>query len=134
MARRLIIDTGVFVELDRGRNRLGDAVSIDDDCVVAAITIAELQTGAELATQAHRERREDFVSQILEAFPVVAYDFAVAAVHSSLMAHCHRAGSQRGAHDLIVAATALATGRTVLTTDKGARFGDLPGVEALVVE
>ncbi|MDQ0789403.1 hypothetical protein [Streptomyces sp. B3I8] len=36
-------------------------------------------------------------------------------------------GSPRGAHDLIIAATAAATARTLLTTDTAA-FDALPGV------
>jgi tRNA(fMet)-specific endonuclease VapC len=38
-----------------------------------------------------------------------------------------RAGRPRGAHDLIIAATAVATGRIVVTAD-GDGFADLPGV------
>lgn len=34
---------------------------------------------------------------------------------------------------LVIAATAVATKRIVLTTDRNARFGDLPAVECLVV-
>lgn len=37
------------------------------------------------------------------------------------------------ADDLITAATAVATGRTVLTTDRNARFEDLPGVDCILV-
>jgi len=37
----------------------------------------------------------------------------------------------RGAHDLIIAAHALQTERTVLTFGAKARFGDLPGVSAI---
>ena len=33
----------------------------------------------------------------------------------------------------MVAATAVATKRTVLTTDRGANFNDLPGVDCIVV-
>ena len=36
-------------------------------------------------------------------------------------------------HDLIIAATAVATGRTVLTTDRKANYHDLPGVTCIVV-
>lgn len=133
MARRLIIDTGVLVDLDRSRSKIISSIGHDDDYALAAITVAELQTGVELASPAHRVGREVFVSRILEAFPVISYDLAVAEAHSMLMAHCHRAGMRRGAYDLIVAATALATSRTIVTTDRSARFDDLPGVDALVV-
>ena len=45
----------------------------------------------------------------------------------------HRSGAERAAHDLIIAAAAVATGRTVLTTDRNARFEDLPGVDCILV-
>jgi tRNA(fMet)-specific endonuclease VapC len=44
-----------------------------------------------------------------------------------LLAHIRRVGSPRGRHDLIVAATALASGRTVMTADTSGFVG-LPGV------
>ncbi len=37
-----------------------------------------------------------------------------------------------GAHDLIIAATAVVTRRTILTTDRGAHYADLPGVDCLI--
>lgn len=37
------------------------------------------------------------------------------------------------ADDVRAARTAVATRRTVLTTDRGARFGELPGVDCLAV-
>ncbi len=60
--------------------------------------------------------------------PLVAYDRAVAGHHGALLAHVQRTGTRRSVHDLIIAASARATGRTVLTTDEHARFGDLSDV------
>jgi tRNA(fMet)-specific endonuclease VapC len=40
---------------------------------------------------------------------------------------------KRGAYDLLVAATAATTARTVITMDSSAAFDDLPGVRAQVV-
>ncbi|MCI2265351.1 type II toxin-antitoxin system VapC family toxin [Sediminivirga luteola] len=48
-----------------------------------------------------------------------------------MIAHARCSGRQRGAHDLIIAAHAAQTGRTVLSRDPTARFGDLPGVAAV---
>jgi tRNA(fMet)-specific endonuclease VapC len=42
-------------------------------------------------------------------------------------------GRPRSAHDLIIAAHALQTDRTVLTFDAKARFGDLPGLRVAEV-
>jgi tRNA(fMet)-specific endonuclease VapC len=101
--------------------------------VIAAITVGELQAGVELATGAHRARRSAFVAQVLATLPVEPYDETTAAAHGRLLAHVHRSGTQRGAHDLIIAANAVATGRTILTADRGGRFGALPDVECVQV-
>ncbi len=133
MARRLIIDTGVLIASERARTGLAAVITEDDDLVVAAITVAELRTGIELATEALRAARNEFLIKVLETLPVEPYDLATAEAHGRLLAHVHRGGTQRGAHDLIIAATAVATSRTVLTTDRNAHFGDLPGVDCIVV-
>jgi tRNA(fMet)-specific endonuclease VapC len=49
------------------------------------------------------------------------------------MAHVRRSGTPRGAHDLIIAAHAAETGRTVVSRDVKARFNGLPGVAAIDV-
>jgi tRNA(fMet)-specific endonuclease VapC len=133
VARRLIIDTGVLVASERGRTGLMDVVAEDDDLVIAAITVAELRTGIELATERHRAARAEFLVKVLETLPVEPYDLATAEVHGRLLAHVHRSGARRGAHDLMIAATAVATRRIVLTTDRSANFHDLPGVDCIVV-
>jgi tRNA(fMet)-specific endonuclease VapC len=133
MARRLILDTGVLIASERERSRLMDVIADDDDLVIAAITVAELRTGVELAAERHRAARAAFLGKVLEALPVETYDLATAEIHGQLLAHVHRGGTRRGAHDLIVAATASATKRIVLTTDRGANFQDLPGVDCIVV-
>ena len=58
---------------------------------------------------------------------------AVAQVHGRLLATVHRQGTQRGAHELIIAAAAAATRRTIVTADRRARFVYLPGVACLQV-
>jgi tRNA(fMet)-specific endonuclease VapC len=117
----------VLVSVERGHASVDDLVADDDDLAIAAITAAELLVGVELADDAHREDRARFVRAVLDAVPIELYDMEVAEAHAGLMAETRRSGRPRGAHDLIIAATALARGRTVVTTDDRA-FGDLPGV------
>lgn len=131
MGRRLILDTGVLIASERAKTSWGDVLEADDDVALAAVTVAELRTGVELASDSRREAREAFLAQVLATIPVEEYDVAVAQVHGRLLATVHREGTPRGAHDLIIAATAAATRRTILTADRSARFGDLPGVECL---
>ena len=129
MARRLILDTGVLIASERVKTSWGDVLEADDDVALAAVSVAELRTGVELASASRREAREAFLERVLSTIPVEEYDVAVAQVHGVLLAIVHREGTQRGAHDLIIAATAAATKRTIVTTDRSARFGSLPGVE-----
>lgn len=133
MARRLIIDTGVLVAAERSRRSIAVDVTPDDDIVMSSITVAELQAGVELADDTHRQAREQFVIDVIASLPVEPYGSRAALAHARLLAHVHRSGRHRGAHDLIIAATALATGRTILTTDRRARFDDLPGVDCILV-
>lgn len=134
MARRLILDTGVLVATERARGPLRQVIHADDDLVIAAVTVAELRAGVELAGQARRAARADFLIKIVETIPIEPYHLAVAEAHGRLLAHVHRGGTQRGAHDLVIAATAAATRRVIITTDRQARFDELPGVECSVVD
>ncbi len=95
---------------------------------IAAITVAELLVGVRLASEAQRAARGAFVQGVVEEIPVIAYDLAVATEHAALLVAVRDAGRPRGAHDLLIAATARATQRTVVTADPGA-FSRLPGVE-----
>lgn len=132
MARRLILDTGILVRAERGTTWDAEILP-DDDLVIASITLAELLTGVELASDAHRAARQSFVAGLVDILPVEPYDSAVAAAHAQLLAHVHRSGTPRGAHDLIIAATAIATGRTLVTNDRRARFSDLPRLDCLTL-
>ena len=130
MARRLILDTTVLVTAERGTLRLGGLLDDADDVAIAAITAAELLVGVELADAARRRARQAFVDDLLATIPVEEYDLDVARAHARLLAHVRRTGKPRGAHDLIIAATAAASGRTVVTSD-AAGFDQLPDVALL---
>lgn len=125
---RLLLDTTFLIGAERTAGAVDELIADDDDAAIAAITVAELRVGVHLADDARRAGREAFVDLALEVLPVVDYDIEVAAAHAELLAHVRRSGTPRGAHDLIIAATGLATGRTIVTADQSA-FDALPGVE-----
>lgn len=129
MGRRLILDTNVLIAYERGRI---DRAALDaDELAVAAVTIAEYRVGIELAdTSARAADRARALAAITSAVEVLDYTEVTAACHARLIAQTRRAGAPRGAHDLIIAAHATQTGRTVLAFDAKARFADLPGVSA----
>lgn len=117
----------MLVAVERRKLDLDRWIADDDDAAIAAITAAELGVGVELATGRRKLHRRAFVEDLLEVLPVIEYGLDVARVHTTLLAAVRRTGRPRGAHDLIIAATALATGRTVVTADRTG-FDDLPGV------
>lgn len=61
--------------------------------------------------------------------PVADYTPRVAVHHAALLAHVRRTDRPRGAHGLIIAATARTTDRILVSTDAEAGFADLPGVQ-----
>lgn len=63
----------------------------------------------------------------------IDYAADVETARAAALPHVHRAGAPRGAHDLIIAATAVETNRVLLTIDRSARFRDLPGVQVIEV-
>ena len=94
---------------------------------IAAITAAELLVGVELSHGKGRQRRVAFVEDVLASIPIQPYDLDVARTHATLLAHTRRSGRPRGAHDLLVAATAVTHGRIVVSADPSG-FADLPGL------
>jgi tRNA(fMet)-specific endonuclease VapC len=130
MGRRLILDTNVLIAYERGTI---DRSALDhDELAVGAITVAEYRVGIELADSAERAAaRARALAAIESVVDTLAYTDATAAHHARLIAHVRRTGTPRGAHDLIIAAHAAETGRTVLTRDIKAGFAGLPGVFAI---
>lgn len=125
-----MLDTTFVVDAERNAAAWGGAIEDDDDAAIAAVTLAELLVGVHLASSRYRERRRAFVDDLVATVPIVSYDARVAAAHASLLAAVRRAGEPRGAHDLMIAATAVASDRLVVTAD-AAGFADLPGVGVL---
>jgi len=131
---RLILDTGVLVSGARGRLDMS-ALGESDDIALPAIVVAEYLAGTLLDADPGRvAAQRAFLDDVLTVAPVHVYDREVAEHHAALLAHAHRHGTARGAHDLIIAATARATDRAVLTTDHRARFDDLPDVTARLLD
>ena len=124
---RLLLDTTFLVDADRSKASLDELIADDDEVAIAAITMAELLVGALLADTAHQADRLQFVNEVRNSIPIVAYDTTIAAAHAELLVAVRRRGRPREAHDLIIAATASATQREVVTADRSA-YEELPGV------
>lgn len=124
-----MLDTSVLVSVERRRTSLDEAIDDDDEVSIAAVTAAELWAGVELADSRRRARRQTFVEQVIATIPVEDYDLGTAKVHAVLLAEARRRGRPRGAHDLLIAATAIARQRTLVTFDRVA----FEGIEGLTL-
>lgn len=123
----MLLDTTVLIDADRSGSSIDEAIDDEDDVAIAAVTLAELLVGVGLSKGKRRKERQQFVDDLSVAVPILDYDSAVAATHADLLLATRHQGRPRGAHDLIIAATAMATRREVVSADIGAYQG-LPGV------
>jgi tRNA(fMet)-specific endonuclease VapC len=126
----LLLDTTFLIDAERGGVDLDDAIDDDDDVAIAAVTVAELLVGVKLASARRRKARQAYVDEIIESLPIIAYDRNVAVEHAGLLVAVRGQGRPRGAHDLLIAATARAGDRMIVTADENA-FADLPGVTTI---
>ena len=107
-----------------------EALVGDEERAISVITVSELLHGVHRATRAKRARRSAFVEHMLAGFEPVAITETVARVHSEVWADLSRRGQRISAHDLWIAATALANGFAVATHDRG-DFGRVRGLRVL---
>lgn len=133
MARRVILDTGVLIAIERGKLDVDTVLGIDD-AAIAAITAMELLVGVERADDANRQSRAVRVEAILSSLPIEPYTVGVARVHARLVVEAMAKGRPRSANDMMIAATAAATSRILLTTGASAGFDQLAGVRAEVLK
>lgn len=130
--RRLLLDTTFLIDARRATIDLDEIINDDDDddVAIAAITVAEMRVGVELVKGKIRTSREALLNEVLVEIPVLDYTIGVAQSHAELLVEVRRQGRPRGAHDLIIAATALSAARIVVSAD-GSAFEDLLGVTVL---
>ena len=73
------------------------------------------------------------VEALLSSLPIETYNLDVARVHAQLAVEAMSKGRPRSAYDMMIAATAAATNRILLTTDAKAGFDQLTGVRSEVL-
>jgi tRNA(fMet)-specific endonuclease VapC len=116
-----LIDSSVLIAWERDQLDLETKLTdqAHEDFAISAITASELLHGVYRAkTAAQRSRREAFVEGLLLRFPVISFDPVSARVHARLSAELALKGTPVGAHDLIIAATAMAKAHVVATRDE----------------
>lgn len=128
-----LIDSSIVIAAERGTLDLESVLREfgDVDFALSAITASELLHGVHRAdSQERRSRREAFVETLLSRLPVIAFDLIAARSHASLWAQLVARGVTIGAHDLLIAATAIAGGLDIVTRDERS-FPRIPGLSII---
>jgi predicted nucleic acid-binding protein len=109
-----LLDTSVVID---GYASL-DADDVPETVAISVITLGELRAGVRLANdpsaRAARQRRLNAVRSAFEPIPV---DETIVEQYGDLLAAARSAGRTTKATDLLIIATAAATGRTLHTLD-----------------
>lgn len=128
----LILDTGVLIRIERGGGTPDFTPwAHHGEAFLSAVTVSELLVGVHRAApESRRARRSAWVEGLLARVPALPFTAEVARTHATVFAALAREGRLIGAHDLIIAATALAHGHAVLTTNSG-EMSRVPGLEVL---
>lgn len=127
----VLIDTGLLVDLERGvTNPDVEGALGEEDRAISVITVSELLHGAHRASGAQRTRRSAFVEHLLAGIRAIEITEQIARVHAEIWAQLAARGEVIGAHDLWIAATALAHGMG-LATSNTREFTRVPGLRLI---
>jgi predicted nucleic acid-binding protein len=127
-----LIDSSVFIAAERGQIELED-IDFGEEATLAvsAIAIAEILRRIQRTTNPQRRAaREAIIEAFLGRVLVLPFDLPAARVQARISADLAGQGITVGAHDLLIAATALAVGGRVATRDLRS-FPRIPGLEIL---
>lgn len=122
----ILIDTSVFVAVERGRLQLAELIRPGTCYALSVVTAAELLHGVHRATDAIAVQRSAFVEGLLGGFGTVPVDLLVARAYAAASAELAKRGTPVDANDLWIAATAIAHGLDLLALDGD--FDRIPGV------
>lgn len=107
-----------------------EALLGDEERTISVITVSELLHGVHRAVGPHRARRSAFVEHLLAGMRAIPITEPVSRVHAEIWAQLAARGEVIGAHDLWIAATAVAHGLR-LATRNAAGFERVPGLRVV---
>jgi toxin FitB len=121
-----LLDTSVVIDGYTSR-RVDD---IPEAVAISVITLGELRAGVRLAGDPSvRATRQKRLVAVRDAFQPIPVDEAVAEHYGDVLATGRSTGRTTKATDLLIIATAAATGRTLYTLDtRQARLAEAVGV------
>ncbi len=126
----VILDSSVLIAAERKRFDLARFLSANPDELffITAITASELLHGCARATDAViRERRTQFVEDVLQDYAVLPFNLPEAREHARLWAELESKGTLIGERDLLIASIAKTTGHSLATLNRD-EFARIPGL------
>jgi tRNA(fMet)-specific endonuclease VapC len=129
----VILDTSVLISLEKAESSLDEFIvgREAEPFGISVVTVSELLHGVHRAdSERRRVKRESYVERIIDLFPVYPFDLAAGRIYARVWANLLRKHLFVGAHDLIIAATAISLGFSVVTFN----LRDFEKIEGLTVE
>jgi len=125
----VLIDTDLLIDLEKGNGAVESLLG-EGDRSISVITVSELLHGVLRAQGAIRARRQAFVEHILAGLQAIPITERVARIHADIWSGLADRGELIGAHDLWIAATAIAYGLAVATRND-THFKRIPGLHVI---
>ena len=127
----LIFDSSVLICLERNLQNVEKIIAgkEEEPYGISVITVSELLHGVHRAdSEKRRLEREAFVERVIELFPAYPFDLSAARIYSRIWAGLAKKGIAIGAHDLMIGATCISLGFSVVTSDVR-DFERIPGLK-----
>jgi tRNA(fMet)-specific endonuclease VapC len=127
----VIFDSSVLVYLERNLQQVEKIIGgrENEPFGISVITVSELLHGVHRAdSEKRRLKREAFVEKVIELFPLYPFDLAAARIYARVWANLARKGVAIGSHDLMIGATCISLGFSVVTLDFR-DFEKIPGIK-----
>jgi tRNA(fMet)-specific endonuclease VapC len=127
----IILDTSLLIAAERREWNIEAYIQgrEEESFGLSVISVSELLHGVHRAdSNKRRLKRSAYVEKIIELFPVYPFDLAAARIYAELWSHLLAKGVRVGAHDMMIAATAMSLGYSVVSADKR-HFDKVEGLE-----
>lgn len=125
----VLIDTDLLIDLEQGDAAVEGLLG-EEERAISVITVSELLHGVLRARGGARARRQAFVEHLLAGLQAIPITEPVARIHADIWSGLAERGEPIGAHDLWIAATAVAHGLAIATRNDS-HFRRIPGLRVL---
>ena len=125
----ILIDTDLLIDLEKGDDAVESLLG-EEERAISVITVSELLHGVLGARGATRARRQAFVEHVLAGLQAIPITEPVARIHADIWVGLANRGEPIGAHDLWIAATAIAHGLAIATRNS-THFDRIPGLRVI---